>query len=196
MTDRLMPLEDIPEELRPQMAMMAERMGFTPNSLKIMARKPALVQSFLQMLMVAFGPGCSIDPALRQMFAFMASYGSGCRYCQAHNAKGAAVAGVDPEKIESLWNFEQSDLFDGREKAALAFAFAGGQAPSAVTDEHFSDLQKFFSEVEIVELAGIIAAFGFLNRWNDTMGTPLEDIPRTHAEEVLKAASWEVGKHG
>ena len=47
----------------------------------------------------------------------------------------------------------------------------------------------------IVLLVGVIALFGFLNRWNDTMATPLEDTPLEFAETHLAAHGWEAGKH-
>jgi hypothetical protein len=36
---------------------------------------------------------------------------------------------------------------------------------------------------------------GFLNRWNDTLATPLETGPRNFAECHLAATGWEIGKH-
>jgi hypothetical protein len=37
----------------------------------------------------------------------------------------------------------------------------------------------------------VIALFGFLNRWNDTLATPLEDEPI----EYLSRGGWQAGKH-
>jgi hypothetical protein len=41
----------------------------------------------------------------------------------------------------------------------------------------------------------VISHFGLLNRWNDTMGTPLEPEPITAREKYLAARGWKVGKH-
>jgi hypothetical protein len=41
----------------------------------------------------------------------------------------------------------------------------------------------------------VIALFGFLNRWNDTMATPLEDEPIAVGERYLKRGGWTAGKH-
>jgi hypothetical protein len=40
---------------------------------------------------------------------------------------------------------------------------------------------------QVVEIVGVIAMFGFLNRWNDTLATPLEDEPLEFAEKHLTA---------
>ena len=69
---------------------------------------------------------------------------------------------------------ESSSLFSEKEKVALRFGMAAGSVPNAVTEEHFADLRKHFTEKQIVELGATVAFFGFLNRWNDTFGTPLE----------------------
>jgi hypothetical protein len=42
----------------------------------------------------------------------------------------------------------------------------------------------------------VISAFGFLNRWNDTVATALEELPTTFAERELSPAGWQLGKHG
>jgi alkylhydroperoxidase family enzyme len=67
--------------------------------------------------------------------------------------------------------------------------------PSQVGAEHFDALRRHFDESQIVELVAVCALFGFLNRWNDTISTQLEAIPRSFAEKHLAAAGWTVGKH-
>ncbi len=59
----------------------------------------------------------------------------------------------------------------------------------------FLALRKHWSEEQIVEIVGVIAVFGFLNRWNDTMATPLEEEPVAVGETFLAAHGWSVGKH-
>ncbi|HYD58140.1 MAG TPA: carboxymuconolactone decarboxylase family protein, partial [Burkholderiales bacterium] len=63
------------------------------------------------------------------------------------------------------------------------------------TDELFAALRRHWSEGEIVELLGVVAMFGFLNRWNDSMATPLEPVPTGVAEKALGDHGWSAGKH-
>jgi len=51
------------------------------------------------------------------------------------------------------------------------------------------------SPLRVVEIVGVIAMFGFLNRWNDTFATPLEDEPMEFGEKHLAAQGWDAGKH-
>ena len=47
----------------------------------------------------------------------------------------------------------------------------------------------------MVEILAIISLFGFLNRWNDTLATPLEAGPKDLGEKHLSGWGWEAGKH-
>jgi hypothetical protein len=67
--------------------------------------------------------------------------------------------------------------------------------PTLVEAAHFEALRRHFDEPQIVELVSVCALFGFLNRWNDTMSTELESVPRSFAEGHLGASGWDVGKH-
>ena len=59
----------------------------------------------------------------------------------------------------------------------------------------FLELRKHWSDEQVVEIVGVIAMFGFLNRWNDTVATPLEDDPIKVGERFLAPHGWSVGKH-
>jgi len=171
-------------------------MGFVPNSLKIMARNPALLQGFMGLTVSLMGPGAALAPDLRQLIAHIASAAAGCRYCQAHTAHGAERAGVSAAKIAAVWSYDTSPFFSDAERAALALAQAAGSVPNTADASHFETLKKYFSENEILEIVGIVALFGFLNRWNDTLATPLEESPLIFAESHLGVNGWAVGKHG
>jgi len=171
-------------------------MGFVPNSMKAMAHNPAILNGFLGLSMAVLGPDNSLDPGLRQMIANVTSTAAGCRYCQAHTAHTGHRQGVSTEKLDALWSYETSDLFSEAERTALSLAQAGGAVPNAATDAHFEALEPHFSKREIAEIVAVIALFGFLNRWNDTLATPLEDSPIAFAEAHLAAHGWEIGDHG
>ena len=65
-----------------------------------------------------------------------------------------------------------------------------------MTDEVFAELRKHWSENQIVEIVAVLAATGFVNRWNTTMTTPLEDEPMDVAERHLAGQGWSPGGHG
>ena len=76
-------------------------------------------------------------------------------------------------------------------KAALDLAFAAGVTPNASKKDHFVELQKHFNDEAIIDIVAVIALFGFLNRWNDTLGTVLEDVPKEFVEDKsFKPLGW------
>jgi uncharacterized peroxidase-related enzyme len=194
---RLAPLapEHSPE-LKQEFEAARKRMGFIPNSVLIMQRRPKMVQAFTQMSAAIWDPQGKVDLKLKRLIAHVASRAAGCRYCMAHTADGAAKLGTDQQKIDAVWNYQTSPLFSAAERAALDVAIAASGVPNTVTDEMFLELRKHWSDEQIVEIIGVIAMFGFLNRWNDTLATPLEDEPLEFAEKHLAAHGWDIGKHG
>lgn len=168
-------------------------LGFAPNSVMTMQRKPGLAEAFVNLNKAAMaGP---VPSEFKRLLAHVSSKAGGCRYCQAHTVLGAKNFGESDERLKEIWNYESSDKFTAREKAALDFALAASSVPNAVDGEIAKNLKAHWSDDEIVELLGVIALFGFLNRWNDSMATEIEAPAQSLAEETLGKA-WEAGKHG
>ena len=171
------------------------RMGFVPNSQLIMARRPEILRGFAQLAAAINGPSSTIDPQLRNLISQMASRASGCGYCMAHTAHTAGRVGIPAEKEDALWEYETSPLFSEAERAALRVAQGAAQVPNAVTDDDFNALKRHYTEAQIVDIVAVIALFGFLNRYNDTMATELESSPIEAGRRFLAEKGWTVGKH-
>lgn len=173
-------------------------LGFTPNSVLTMQRKPKLVQAFAQLNGAVMDPAGEVDLGLRRLIGHVASKAGGCLYCQAHTLLGAKNFGVSAEKLAAVWSYATSPLYTPAERAALDFALAAGSQPNAVTDASFADLQRYWSDTQIVEILAVVAMFGFLNRWNDSMATALEAVPTEVASRAAREAGapeWSAGKH-
>lgn len=169
-------------------------MGYIPNSVLTMAHWPELLDAFRGLVAVIYGES-QLDNGFKRLIGHAASLSAGCRYCQAHTGHGAVEQGVEKTKLDALYDFESSGVFTERERAALSLAFAAGAQPNAATDAHFARLREHFDEREQVEIMAVIAMFGFLNRWNDTLATSLEDEPASFAESALSGKGWERGQH-
>jgi uncharacterized peroxidase-related enzyme len=194
---RLQPLPpETTPELKSHFDFFISTLGFTPNSVLTMQRKPKLVQAFAQLNGAVMDPAGEVDLGFRRLVGHVASKAAGCLYCQAHTLLGAHNFGVSDEKLAAVWNYATSPLYTDRERVALDFALAAAAQPNAVTDEQFAQLRRYWSEGEIVELLGVVAMFGFLNRWNDTMATPLEAVPLKVAVDAAGEKGWAPGKHG
>ena len=191
---RLEPPSSLGEPAVQALAAVEAQMGFVPNSLRAMAHRPAILQGFMALGAAVMGPG-SVSPILKQMIAYVASLASGCRYCQAHTAHQAHRRGLEPDRMAALWTFEESPLFSEPERAALRLAMLAARTPNEVEDADFAAVRAHFDEAAVAEIVAVIAFFGFLNRWNDTLATPLEDAPLAFARNDLAASGWNSGKH-
>ena len=193
---RIYPLPpEFSPELKDQFEAMRKNLGFIPNSILIMQRKPKMAKALAQMTASIWDPDGEVDRGLKRLIAHVASRTAGCQYCMAHTAEGALHFGVEEKKLAAVWDYQTSPLFSAAERAALDLAVAGAAVPNAVSDDMFVTLRKYWTEDQIVEIVGVIAMFGFLNRWNDTLATPLEDEPIATGEKYLSSHGWSPGKH-
>jgi uncharacterized peroxidase-related enzyme len=181
-------------ELVPVFEQYERTRGFTPNSVRTMARRPHIAEAFAALNQAVLYEG-SVDQGLKMLVATIASTAAGCRYCQAHMITRASPSGYENEKLDAVWDYETSPLFDDMERAALRLAHAAALQPSAAEAHHFDELRRHFDDGEIVEIVATVALFGYLNRWNDTMATELEALPVAVAERHLASGGWEIGKH-
>ncbi len=169
--------------------------GFIPNSILTMQRRPKIAAAFMALNQAILYEG-TVSEELKMLVSLISSQASGCRYCQAHMANLAKIYAASAEKIAAVWEWETSPLFTDAERAALSYAFKASCLPNLVDEESFASLSAHFDDSEIVEITASIALFGYLNRWNDTMATDLEDYPKTVAQDLIGGQGWSAGKHG
>lgn len=169
--------------------------GYVPNSNLVMARRPKLLAAFRALNTAVFDPDNVVPAGLLALVGNIASQAAGCMYCVAHTANNAGMRGVEAEKVAALWEYETSPLFDDAERSALRYAQAAGSVPNMVTDEDTEAVKKHFGEDGVVEILGVVSWYGFLNRWNDSLATELEEIAFEKASKTLEATEWSAGKH-
>jgi uncharacterized peroxidase-related enzyme len=172
-----------------------ETLGFTPNSLFTMMHRPKIAAAFLELNQAVMDNQGRLTPALKRQIAYLSSQTTGCRYCEAHAIRAAARYGSEEDKMKNLWNYKTYPAFSVAERAAFDFAIAASQVPNSVNDAIADALREHWDEGEIVEIAGVVALFGYLNRWNDSMGTALEKPAAEDAKTLLNDAGWDIGKH-
>ena len=170
-----------------------ETLGFCPNSVLTMQKKPELAEAFVNLNIAVMKNNGSITSEQKRLFAFLSSSTTGCRYCQAHTLLAAERFGASRERLENIWDFENQDCYTESEKAAFRFVIAASKVPVAVTEDIELEMKTHWSDNQIVEIMGVVALFGYLNRWNDVMGTTLEDAAASFASENIK--NWSIGKH-
>ena len=189
------PLSNIEDkETRELVTFFNETLGFCPNSVLTMQKKPHLAQAFVNLNKAVMDNAGSISSEFKRIIAYISSNTAGCRYCQAHTIRAAERYGGEKERLEQAWDFENSSLFSEAEKVALRFSIAASSVPVSTSQELEELLQHHWDETDILEIMSVIALFGYLNRWNDVMGTSLEKDAKDSAESLLQN-HWDIGKH-
>lgn len=115
-------------------------------------------------------PDAKLDNRLSVSCFWIVSRGNNCHYCLGHQELKLRDAGMEENVIAALdcdW-----DAFDPRTQAALAYARKLTLEPQRIDDQDIRDLQKEFSDPEIIELTFSIARFNGTNRWTDGLGIP------------------------
>ncbi len=172
-----------------------ETLGFCPNSIKTMHHRPRIAYAFIEMNKAVMENKGRVTSALKRLMAYISSNAAGCRYCQAHAIRAAERYDASAEQLENIWDYKTHPAFSEAERAALDFALASSVIPNAVSDEISEDLRKYWNDGEIVEMLGVMALFGYLNRWNDSMGTEMESGAIESGRQYLAKEGWTVGKH-
>jgi alkylhydroperoxidase family enzyme len=165
-----------------------ETLGFCPNSVLTMQRRPAIAKAFINLNMAVMANEGTVTAEQKRLIGYITSANTGCRYCEAHTILAA-------ERLANIWSFRESDGYSAGEKAAFEFSLAASSVPNAVDDNISTELHKYWDDGEIVEILGVISLFGYLNRWNDSMGTTMEAGAVNAGERLLSESTWTRGKH-
>lgn len=176
-------------------AFFNETLGFCPNSVLTMQHRPAISKAFINLNKAVMANEGRVTSALKRMIAWVSSNATGCRYCQAHAIRAAERYGAEQAQLDNIWEYRTHSAFSEAERAALDFSLQASQVPNGVDAEIKKRLYQYWNEGEIVEMLGVISLFGYLNRWNDSMGTSIETGAVESADQYLGKHGWKKGKH-
>ena len=192
-------MKPLPADLNPELAddfaIFQNILGFVPNSLLTMQRVPEMVNGFGKLTKAVMSESGGVDLGFMRLIAHFASRAAGCQYCEAHSLVAAKIHGISQEKLDAIWEYANSPLYTEAERTALDFALAAGSVPNGVDQALMDRMMEHWSEQQIVHILGAVCLYGFLNRWNDSMATDLEESPKAMGERVLKSGGWNGGKH-
>lgn len=173
-----------------------ETLGFCPNSVLTMQIRPEIARSFINLNMAVMTNHGRVTSAFKRIIAWVSSNAAGCNYCQAHAIRAAERYGAEQEQLDNIWEYRTHESFNEAERTALDFSLAASQLPNAVDEELQQRMHKYWDDGEIVEILAVVSLFGYLNRWNDSMGTSIENRATESAEKYLAKSGWNKGKHG
>lgn len=110
-----------------------------------------------------------LDKRLTELVKVRVSQLNGCAFCLKLHLDWARKAGVPGLALDLLATWREVEVFDARERAALAWAEAlTGMAARHVSDAAFSEAAQQFGQTE---LAALTTAIATINAWNRIAGS-------------------------
>ena len=144
------PLDDMSAEMRAEMERCAREGTPRPESSAVRAHVPACFWFFANSWNDIFRNGI-LDHEVKEICRLYGSRSVICEFCGNQRSLKGQAAGVKEAQVDDLMNFERSDKYDDRQKAALAYAEAIVWRHSP-TDAFWDRMYKYFTEPELVEL--------------------------------------------
>ena len=124
---------------------------------------------------------------------YVSSRAAGCMYCSAHSCTFALRRGATVEEVASA--LDDRERLTESDRAAVHVARALAVVPAAIDDEDRAGLRRHFSETDAEWIVLSIAMMGFLNKFMDALGVPLEEATVSEVKGVISPSGWTTGKH-
>lgn len=143
------------------------------NIFKVAGNSPKIGRDFLRLGTAILRKG-SLDPALRELAILRVGNLAQANYEWTQHVPIGLQAGLSQQQIDDISNWENSDLFNDTERAALRYTDEVA-VNIRVSDETFSTLKNVFNDQEIVELTITIGYYGMVSRLLEALQVELED---------------------
>lgn len=162
------PLEAMDERMQAEMHRCAREGTPRPESSAVRAHAPNAFWAFADSWQALFRSGV-VDHSIKELCRVYVSRTVKCEFCGNQRSVQAATAGLAEAQYDDLINFESSDRYDARQKAALAYTEAIAWRLD-VDDAFWARLHQHFSEPELVELGCFVALTYGQQSWIRILG--------------------------
>jgi alkylhydroperoxidase family enzyme len=140
-----------------------------PESQAVRAHNPEVMKAFNRAWEVFFRQG-QVDHAIKELCRLYVAKSVDCQYCGGQRSVQAQREGATEAQVDELLDFERSERFDPRERAALGWAMAIAWDASLADETLWEQLHLHFSEPQLVELGHFIALTLGQQRFLKTLG--------------------------
>ena len=160
--------EQMDERMQEEMQRCAREGTPRPESSAVRAHAPIAFWAFADSWKALFHSGVC-DHAIKELCRVYISRTVKCEFCGNQRSIKATTAGLQEVQYDELLNFESSDKYDERQKAALAYAQAIAWGEEDL-DALWARLRVHFTEPELVELGNCIALTYGQQSWIRLLG--------------------------
>lgn len=186
-------MKHLEEDYRPMLKLVKELIGVVPVCDPFLEIWPTafrsynlLVPNLLNLPAAVMGRGQRNE--LVGLALYSASRAADCMYCSAHTCSFALRRGASPEAIVGNHNETEAIV------ASVAESIS--RVPASLNKGQLDELRKHLSDSDIEWVVLGIAMMGFLNKFMDAVGIPLEDEAINDVQDLITQTGWSVGKHG
>lgn len=162
------PLEQMDERMQEEMHRCAREGTPRPESSAVRAHAPNAFWAFADSWKDIFHSGVC-DHAIKDLCRVYISRTVKCEFCGNQRSMKATAAGLQEQQYDELLNFESSDRYDERQKAALAYAEAIAWRLDP-DDVFWERMHSHFTEPELVELGCFVALTYGQQSWIRLLG--------------------------
>jgi AhpD family alkylhydroperoxidase len=135
-------------------------------------QSPELLKKFLDFSLAL--NKSSIEQTTRHLVTLRASQMNGCAFCVDMHVKEAKIHGERELRLHHVIIWRESELFNARERAALAWTEVLTKLPEhGVSDDVYEEVSAQFSEKELSDLTYLVVG---INGWN-RLSVPFRKVP-------------------
>lgn len=145
------------------------------NLYRVLAHAPEICRGFIRFGNRVLYKG-ALTPALREIAILLVSERTDANYERTKHRDIAAKAGVRPEQIAEVANWEGSKAFNDQERAVLQYTEEVNRDVRA-QEATYAALKQHFNTQAIVELTVTIGFYGAVSRILENLQVELEDDP-------------------
>ena len=146
---------------------MIKKRGKLTNIYKTLAHKPEILKTIGPFVAAVQKPD-ELDPKLKERIILRVSKINRSAYCCHAHEQISSKMGFSRDEIEEMNDPVSANISDA-EKAALIYAEALTVNPGSIPDSVYSNLEKYYSESQIVEITALAALYNMINRFNEAL---------------------------
>jgi len=180
------------KDYKPMLRLVRELIGVVPNCDPYLEIWPAgfrtynlLVPNLLNLPNLIFGQGAPKD--LVGLGMYVSSRAAECMYCSAHTCSFALRRGASADALVG----EYTPV----EEAVAVLAHALGSVPTTMTAAYIDEIDRYLAPEDVEWVVMGVALMGFLNKFMDAMGIPLEAEAINDVADLIEPTGWTTGKH-
>ena len=164
-------IQDAPAASQPLLLGVEKTLGSVPNVFRLLATSPEALEGFLG-LNGALAKG-KLSAATRERIAIAIANTNGCDYCNAaHTYLAKTLAKLDDAELAAN---RAGSSTDAKAHAAVRFAVKVATSRGRIADSDLAGVRAAgYSDAEIVEMIGLIAANVLTNYLNQVSQTAID----------------------